>query len=403
MQIDRIETLTQFDQLRASWDVVYHHDPQAHVFVSWLWLRGWFELTPYRWLVLAVRPGPGSPYVAFLPLVSRGPRLAGIQLFDLLTMGGQPLAPYTGFVCLPAYEPAALAGLAGYIQQELTWVNFRMSEVLDSRLKTFLQAFPRDRFTVETSPGMPSLFIPLPESWEQYLEASLSKNTRKKLRRHTRQLESLPGFRTTEIQATTAKADIDLLLSLWQQRWGPKPMAPWLDKIFHHCFKHNTLWLKILWDGSTPIAASVGMFDHCKKKFYGFIFGGNADYNDWSPGKVTLGYELQDAIAQGCQVYDFLAGADDYKFSLGAQERTTFNVIITPTDLPRRALNRGLFRLEHGGNILRSKLGKLKRVDRVKRLWFAGVTLIKRVQASTGLLNLLLAANELAEAGYLAY
>lgn len=402
MQIDRIETLTQFDQLRASWDVVYHHDPQAHVFVSWLWLRGWFELTPYRWLVLAVRPGPGSPYVAFLPLVSRGPRLAGIQLFDLLTMGGQPLAPYTGFVCLPAYEPAALAGLAGYIQQELTWVNFRMSEVLDSRLKTFLQAFPRDRFTVETSSGMPSLFIPLPESWEQYLEASLSKNTRKKMRRHARQLESLPGFRTTEIQPSTAAADIDLLLSLWQQRWGPKPIAPWLGKIFHHCFKHNLLWLKVLWDGTTPIAASVGLLDPGKKEFYGFIFGGNAAYNDWSPGKVTFGYELQYAIQHGFKIYDFLVGADDYKVSLGAQERTTFNVTITPTDLPRRALNRGLFFLEQRGNHLRSKVGKLKRVGWVKRLWFAGVELKKRVETNTLLLNLVLAANEFTEAGYLA-
>ena len=72
MQVDCINDIDRFDELKAAWDTVYAADPHATIFVSWAWLRGWLEVTPYDWLVLAVRPDNASPYVAFLAL-SRSP------------------------------------------------------------------------------------------------------------------------------------------------------------------------------------------------------------------------------------------------------------------------------------------------------------------------------------------
>ncbi|RME42331.1 MAG: GNAT family N-acetyltransferase, partial [Caldilineae bacterium] len=72
MQVRKIERLEDFIALRQNWEAVYAADPHAHIFVSWLWLRGWFQIASPRWFILAARPDAASPYVAFLPLQWRG-------------------------------------------------------------------------------------------------------------------------------------------------------------------------------------------------------------------------------------------------------------------------------------------------------------------------------------------
>ena len=99
MTVTTIRGLAQFDSLKVDWDAVYQTDTQTAVCMSWDWLRGWLEVTPHEWFVLALRPDGNSPYVAFLPLATAS---------GYLFMGGTPLADYTGFVCRPEYEALAL-------------------------------------------------------------------------------------------------------------------------------------------------------------------------------------------------------------------------------------------------------------------------------------------------------
>ena len=56
MHINQIDNIHQFNQLKPDWESVYAIDPHAHIFVSWMWLQGWFEITPFTWIVLAARP-----------------------------------------------------------------------------------------------------------------------------------------------------------------------------------------------------------------------------------------------------------------------------------------------------------------------------------------------------------
>ncbi|MCF6147973.1 MAG: hypothetical protein E3K37_04860 [Candidatus Kuenenia sp.] len=66
MHIELIDNIKQFDKLKDEWDAVYLADPNATVFVSWAWLRGWIEITSDDWFVLAIRPDKSMSYVAFL-------------------------------------------------------------------------------------------------------------------------------------------------------------------------------------------------------------------------------------------------------------------------------------------------------------------------------------------------
>jgi hypothetical protein len=86
---------------------------------------------------------------------------------------------YTGFVCLPEYETETIAALARHIQQEPSWDSFQMEHVLDPRLDCFLSTFSPDKFDVRPVGRFPSSHIPLPDTWDQYLQEFLGSKTRR--------------------------------------------------------------------------------------------------------------------------------------------------------------------------------------------------------------------------------
>ncbi len=378
LQVRKIERLEDFIALRQNWEAVYAADPHAHIFVSWLWLRGWFQIASPRWFILAARPDAASPYVAFLPLQWRGWRIGGVYLTRELHLGGKPLASYTGFLCRPEFEEAALHAFARHIQQAEGWDRLQMSEVLDSRLPLFLAHFSPSHFEVQQQHSMPSLYIPLPGNWQAYTQNALSAATRRNLKRRTRQLENLEKFHTTSLQPERLAHDTGVLMSLWQQRWGPKPLAAQHRAMMHHFAAHNGLWGKILWDGQTPVSAQFALTDPLKKTFYTYLTGYNPQYARLSPGLVMVGYSIREAIEMGFRKCDFLLGADPYKLSFGSKQRGSQKVTITRRRLRSRSANAAISAVEQGSNISKTALGKMKRTTVVKQLWLRWQTLQKR-------------------------
>lgn len=91
MEITIIDELKQFEELKTAWDAVYSSDEHAQIFLSWAWLRGWFEVTPNPWFVLGVRLDNSSPYVGFFPLSIGRVQKYGLNLLRELRMGGSTL------------------------------------------------------------------------------------------------------------------------------------------------------------------------------------------------------------------------------------------------------------------------------------------------------------------------
>mgnify|MGYP003932593143 CR=1 FL=1 len=370
MRVSEIKSIAEFDQLKANWDHVYSADPHAHLFLSWLWLRGWFEIAPYQWSVLALRPDDASEYVAFMPLITRGPKLLGFRPIQLIAMGGQPLASYTGFACLPEYEEEALAALADHIQRQPSWDRFEMEEVMDPRLDLFLDCFPGEDYDIQRSHGMPTLYIPLPDDWNPSLQTFMGSKGRRNMRRSLRQVEEHNGYQMTFTQEDSLERDIEILLTFWQWRWGFKPIAQWRRDTMRFFFENRRLWLATLWDSERPVAALAALTDEVKKTFYPYIVGHDPAYAKLSPGKLMLGYSIQDAIKNQFQVYDFLTGVDEYKFSFGPKRRNTTNIIISRKRPKSVAANGVTDIVERTRNEMIKILGNVKRAGIVKRLWF---------------------------------
>ena len=355
MQVDCINDIDRFDELKAVWDTVYAADPHATIFVSWAWLRGWLEVTPYDWLVLAVRPDNASPYVAFLAL-SHSPAARRLQ------MAGEPWADYTGFVCLPECAQGALASYARFIQQGLKWSTFRMRDVSDPRLDLFLENFAPEKFDVQSDKGIACPSLTLPDTWEQYLQDSLSSSTRQSLRRKIRRIERHNGFHETQVHTNNLDHQIETFLTLFQLRWGAKPEHI-LDRyrtIFRRCFESDNLWLTILWDETVPIAGMAAFVDQQRRTFNYYISGWSDEFSKLSPGQAMVAYSLRYAIENGFQVYDFLRGDEPYKYSFGATERFNTDVLITRKSLgltARKLIGRTLpSQLRQWGRIIQDRI-----------------------------------------------
>lgn len=369
MEVIRITTLREFDALKTEYEAVYAADPHAQFFLSWTWLRGWFELTPYAWSVLAVRETTSSACVAFLPLMTRGLRVFGIHLIRLLKMGGRPLSWYTGFVCLPEFEVEALPLLASHIDKHMAWDRFDLDFVADSRLNLFLDYFASARFMVQSEDTVPSMQIALPPTWPQYLAECVGATTRRNIRQRERRIERRNDLRREVAQADSVDADIDALLGLWQWRWGPKPFASWERSMLRHCFAHDCLRLTVLWHGATPVSAVACIIDQTHKTMYAYIVGYEARYAELSAGGALFDESIRHAIENGFRVYDFLVGSEGYKFSFGGQPSAVKIAFIKRRGLRSRLAIEVVTVGKTLRTLLINRVGPLKRTKVVKRAW----------------------------------
>jgi CelD/BcsL family acetyltransferase involved in cellulose biosynthesis len=340
MYIRYVQEIQDFDALKSDWNTVYRADPHAQIFLSWAWLRGWFAVTPYRWFVLAVQPEESAAPVAFLPLALHTVQRFGISLLQELYMGGNPLADYTGFLCLPDYETTAVAALADFLQHKFNWDIFQVKDVLDPRLEGFLKRFSSKTIKLSELKKTSCPYLALPETWDQYLREFLGPATRKDLKKIMRRIEASPEFRLELAEAQSLEAQIETFLGLYQSRWGTKSeqRLHQLRQILRHCFAHNCLWLALLWQQATPVAGMVAFLDRQQGSFSVYITGYDRSFAKFSPGKFMLGYSIRDAINQGFQVYDLLRGDEAYKFSLGTSERFTTSTVLVREGLQANSI-----------------------------------------------------------------
>ena len=338
MQISVIDKIADFDQLKPNWDEVYAADVHATFFVSWPWLRGWFEVRDGNWLVLSYRPHGASSYVAFLPLsINQG--------HTHLAMGGNDMACYTGLVCMPEYQEAAIASFAEFIRRQLQWEEFKLKDVSDPRLDAFLSHFSAPKFAINELDRQVCSDMLLPNTWPEYLE-SIGPSTKNNIKNYTKKVERLDGFRITEINANNIEEQIKTFLALWQMRWGSRPDKDfdWLRSNSRFCLENDCLWLNIIWDGTVPLAGIRAYLDRDRSTFSFAMLGWDNQYAKLRLGNVVLAYAIRYAIENGYKYFDFLSGEEPYKYLFGAKNRFNRNVIVSRKDLrtaARKLLRRG--------------------------------------------------------------
>jgi tetratricopeptide (TPR) repeat protein len=360
MKIEIIDDFETFQKIRDDWDFVYEADLHAQFFLSWIWLSGQlgrYDKYGVPWFILAARSSTHtSNYVAFFPLRISVNEHNGIGLYNELFLAGVADLDHTGFICLPEHEEEIISTFATHLQQQKTWFAFEIKNIqkADTRISLFLKSFSGEDFEIHQLRNVSELdhidysivsYVPLPESWDQYLQKVLSSNTRQKIKRFLRRIESSDEFHFTHVNAENLERHIEILLEFWKVSWEGRKGSDWCQIVMdqtsytlRHCFENKCLYLPVLWKGEEPLGAIANLMDFSKRSILFLITGRNETVKDPPSGIILHAYGIQYAIQNGFKVYSFMMGNEAYKFSFGAKERSIKTIVIKRKNL----INQGI-------------------------------------------------------------
>ncbi len=296
------------------------------VFVLPVWLKVW-------WRVF----GAGNqPYVR---TVRQGENIAGIAPLmekdgTAYLMGNTDVCDYLDFVIMPGMQEDFFNILLDDLKEngikDLDLKHVRP----DSTVVTSLVHVATDRgYKVVKTQEDISVEMDLPADWETYLE-SLTSKQRHEVRRKLRRLmdEGNVEFRFIEGGADIP-AVMDTFFRMFVESRQDKAefmterMKSFFSLLAESMAEAGLLKLGVLELDSVPLA-EILCFDY-NNCIYLYNSGYDPEYTSLSAGLLSKVLAIKDSIEHGKKKFDFLKGAETYKYHLGGREVPLYRCQIT--------------------------------------------------------------------------
>ena len=284
----------EVEAVRPEWSRLWRDDPRATPFQSPEWLLAWSRHLFRGGKLWVVTQRCDGQLVSVLPCFRWGDRLEklsfmGCGVSDYLDLIGAPISCVTG-----------------------DWEATQFEEIRKgSPLLTWGAA---ERCSV-------CPVLRLPGSMDEVM-AGLDGKFRMDLRRSRNRLERAGRV---EIESTTEITDLFRLhASRWCERDQTGVLAEESLDAFHREVAEGFGRLGILrlyrlkLDGCA--VAVIYAFAH-RARWYAYLSGFDPEASKLSPGAVLLTRLVERAIDEGAEEFDFLRGAEEYKYKWGAVDR----------------------------------------------------------------------------------
>ena len=312
-----------FQELHDPWERIYKNSDSRLLFSSPSWSELWWKhFGTDSDLHLGAIMENGSA-IGLAPLMIKD----GILHF----IGSDNVCDFLDFPVESGKENVFFdALLEHFTALEISSMN--LTPVLpDSNVRRFLAARAQDRgLTVSFSPDDVTVAMDLPGDLASYL-ALLSAKQRHEILRKERRLneEGEIVCRTTE-KAT--REEIDTFLRFFRESREDKnkfltdEMEVFFRAIIDMAAADNMLQLGILELNKVQVAVTL-CFTY-QNDMYLYNSGYNPDYRPLSIGVLSKYFCIKSSIENGKRRFDFLKGAEKYKFHLGGSETQLFRCII---------------------------------------------------------------------------
>ena len=315
----------QLDDLEPEWRRLLPRGSLPHPFLSPTWLRAWWQQfgNGRELMLLSVRRG--GELVAVAPLMRDNSRLT--------FAGDSEICDYMDFVALAGSESAAVAAVLRPLKEE-DWREIVLWAVREDSppLKALPAVCAELGLSLETELEDVCPRITLPASWEEYLEG-LDKKDRHELRRKLRKLPQggAVGLEVLD-QPDQVEDALDDFLRLHADSRADKAafmtpdMAAFFRRVIGALSREDVVELIFLTLDRVRVAAVVCFRTDGELLLYNS--GYDPAYAGLSVGIASKALALRHAIEAGRSCFDFLRGAEPYKYDLGARNLNVYRCII---------------------------------------------------------------------------
>ena len=315
-----------FSYLKSYWNNPSHNLRWNSIFVSPIWLQVWWQAF-------------GAEEELYLRTVREREKIIGIAPLRLKDkrariIGSADVCDYLDFVVTPGMEENFFTALLNDLKQ--TGINHLDLSPLrpDSTALTNLVPIAQSQghevlYHLEDV----SLELDLPSTWEEYLLVLTTKQ-RHEVRRKLRRL-SEEGKETYHLikDKTAAHNAMDAFLKLFTKSREDKAtflttqMDSFLRSLVDSMAEAGLLRFGILELDTLPVAI-VMCFDY-HDCIYLYNSGYNPQYASLSVGLLSKILCIKESIQEGRKRFDFLKGAETYKYHLGGREIPLYRCQIT--------------------------------------------------------------------------
>lgn len=287
------------------------------LFVLPSWSEVWWQIfgSDLQLYLRAVRQG--EKIIGIAPLLVKG-EIASI-------IGGTDVCDYLDFIVTPGMEDDFFNVLLNDLEQQgIRQLNVKPVRP-DSTVLTNLVPIARQRkYEVFCCEEGVSVELDLPATWDDYL-AKLTKKQRHEVKRKLRRLWEADNVEYRCVKVNQEVGDfINTFLKLFSLSREDKAnfMTAQMESFFRllaeTMAKIGLLRVGILEINKLPTAIIMG-FDY-NNMMYLYNSAYNPEYSYLSVGLLSKVLCIKDSIQRGTKKWDFLKGAEPYKYHIGGKE-----------------------------------------------------------------------------------
>jgi CelD/BcsL family acetyltransferase involved in cellulose biosynthesis len=321
-----IVTSESFDSLTSYWLDSRDSTIWDCIFVLPPWLQVWWH-------------DFGSDAELYLGAFRKGGTIAGVAPLllrgtEASFIGSADLCDYLDFVIVPGKEVDFFNILLDDLQgRGIRRLNLRPLRPHSSVL-TYLVGIAKNRnYDVSRKVEDVSLELDLPPTWQGYL-STLTQKQRHEVNRKLRRLGEVGDVNYRVVEDSDSLLDsMDLFLRLFRESREDKAifLTNRIESFFRSLVKATArsglLRFGILELNASPVAV-VMYFDYNNSVFL-YNNGYASKYSSLSVGLISKVLCLKDSVERGRGKFDFLKGAEEYKYRLGGKEITLYGCEIS--------------------------------------------------------------------------
>jgi len=330
VKVERITSLEDLDRTQEEWDEFLFSSEQNCIFLTQEWFYSWWKsFSEDNSLEILIFKDENGDIMGIAPLMVKDKTLQFIA--------SQEVSDYCDFIDKKEGRREFYENLLNYL--ELNYAEMERIELINVKQSspslTFLPQLAENHgfayvcHEIEVAP-----FLPLPSSYESYLD-QLDKRNRHELKRKLKRVESLEKIKTLRITSpqelkiyTQDFIKLHKNSSAFKAKfWNRKGMTDFFLELINRFSLKGWIELNFLLHEDKVIAALLNFSFFDRLYFYNSTY--DREYAWYSPGLFLFNQSLKQAIQEQKKEADFLRGDEKYKYNFGAKDSKIFQILLS--------------------------------------------------------------------------